>query len=54
MRLMQVVFQLHSSFAVPLRHVEQQPFELTEAGWGEFEIGIQVRNWAATCAAIDC
>jgi YEATS family len=39
----QVVFQLHSSFAVPLRPVEHQPYEVVEGGWGEFEIGIQVR-----------
>jgi YEATS domain-containing protein 4 len=37
-----VVFQLHSSFAVPLRPMEQQPFEVVEGGWGEFEIGIQL------------
>jgi transcription initiation factor IIF auxiliary subunit len=24
--------------------MEQQPFEVVEGGWGEFEIGIQVRQ----------
>merc|ERR1739848_757626 len=33
-----VVFHLHHSFAEPVREVQQQPFELTETGWGEFEI----------------
>jgi hypothetical protein len=34
----QVTFTLHSSFTNPIRVVEQQPFELTESGWGEFEV----------------
>ena len=33
-----VVFQLHHSFQEPVREILQQPFELTETGWGEFEI----------------
>eukprot|EP00246_Nothoceros_aenigmaticus_P015086 TRINITY_DN6096_c0_g1_i2.p1 TRINITY_DN6096_c0_g1~~TRINITY_DN6096_c0_g1_i2.p1 ORF type:complete len:244 (-),score=51.08 TRINITY_DN6096_c0_g1_i2:131-862(-) len=37
-----VVFQLHPSFNNPTRVVEAAPFELTETGWGEFEIGITV------------
>ncbi|XP_031476223.1 transcription initiation factor TFIID subunit 14b [Nymphaea colorata] len=35
-----VVFQLHSSFNNPTRIVESAPFELSESGWGEFEIAI--------------
>ncbi|KAK1413080.1 hypothetical protein QVD17_34827 [Tagetes erecta] len=35
-----VVFQLHSSFNNPMRVVEAPPFELSESGWGEFEIAI--------------
>ncbi|EOX97823.1 YEATS family protein isoform 1 [Theobroma cacao] len=35
-----VVFQLHSSFNNPTRVVESAPFELSESGWGEFEIAI--------------
>ena len=38
-----VVFKLHDSFEKPVRVVEAPPFELTETGWGEFEIGITVR-----------
>ncbi|KAL2537733.1 Transcription initiation factor TFIID subunit 14b [Forsythia ovata] len=34
------VFQLHSSFNNPMRVVEGPPFELSESGWGEFEIVI--------------
>ncbi|GAB2219847.1 hypothetical protein Droror1_Dr00007484 [Drosera rotundifolia] len=34
------VFQLHASFNNPTRFVESPPFELSEAGWGEFEIAI--------------
>ncbi|KAL2629775.1 hypothetical protein R1flu_014461 [Riccia fluitans] len=37
-----VVFQLHPSFNNPTRSVEAAPFELTETGWGEFEIGMTV------------
>ncbi|XP_022926814.1 transcription initiation factor TFIID subunit 14b-like [Cucurbita moschata] len=35
-----VVFQLHPSFRNPTRAVESPPFELSECGWGEFEIAI--------------
>ncbi|OIV94840.1 hypothetical protein TanjilG_22037 [Lupinus angustifolius] len=35
-----VVFQLHPSFNNPTRVIESPPFELSECGWGEFEIHI--------------
>lgn len=35
-----VTFGLHESFAKPVRIVEQPPFELTETGWGEFDIAV--------------
>ncbi|KAJ7953110.1 transcription initiation factor TFIID subunit 14b [Quillaja saponaria] len=35
-----VVFQLHPSFNNPTRVVDSPPFELSECGWGEFEIAI--------------
>ena len=38
----QVVFQLHPSFDNPIRVVESPPFELSECGWGEFEICISI------------
>ncbi|GMH13475.1 hypothetical protein Nepgr_015316 [Nepenthes gracilis] len=34
------VFQLHPSFNNPTRVLESPPFELSESGWGEFEIAI--------------
>jgi YEATS domain-containing protein 4 len=37
-----VTFELHSSFPDPIRDVTQQPFELTEAGWGEFDIVVRL------------
>jgi transcription initiation factor IIF auxiliary subunit len=40
--LMQVTFELHETFATPRRVIDQQPFEVTEFGWGEFDIGITV------------
>eukprot|EP00501_MAST-03F_sp_TOSAG23-6_P001707 GSMAST32.ASY1.ANO1.1780.1 assembled CDS len=35
-----VVFQLHPSFAQSRRVLTEPPFEVMEAGWGEFEIKI--------------
>lgn len=37
-----VVFTLHPSFPIPIRVVEQPPYEVTEQGWGEFELGIRI------------
>lgn len=37
-----VVFQLHPSFNNARRVIESPPFELTERGWGEFEIAISI------------
>ena len=37
-----VVFQLHPSFKSPVRVLEKPPYEVTETGWGEFEIGITI------------
>ena len=37
-----VVFQLHPSFAIPVREVTEGPFEVTEVGWGEFEAIITI------------
>ncbi len=36
--LRDVEFHLHESFEQPVRVVRQPPFEVTEVGWGEFEI----------------
>eukprot|EP00775_Hariotina_reticulata_P004301 gene4301-4553_t len=35
-----VTFNLHPSFKEPVRPVAQQPYELSETGWGEFDIGV--------------
>eukprot|EP00126_Sphaerothecum_destruens_P015537 Sdes_comp9557_c0_seq1m1031 len=37
-----VVFKLHESFPNPTRTVESAPFELTEHGWGEFEVVVKI------------
>lgn len=37
-----VIFKLHDTYPQPTRVVEQPPFELTETGWGEFEIQIRI------------
>ena len=44
-----VVFQLHSSFNNPTRVVETPPFELSESGWGEFEIVITLHFHNDVC-----
>ncbi|KAF1796889.1 yeats family-domain-containing protein [Mucor lusitanicus] len=37
-----VVFKLHETYPNPLRSIEQPPFEVSETGWGEFEIMIKI------------
>lgn len=37
-----VVFKLHDTYPNPTRSVESPPFQVTETGWGEFEIGIRI------------
>ncbi|KAF4680619.1 YEATS domain-containing protein 4 [Perkinsus olseni] len=37
-----VDFQLHETFSVPQRSVENTPFMVTEEGWGEFDIIITI------------
>ena len=37
-----VVFKLHDTYQQPHRTVEKPPFEVTETGWGEFEIQIRI------------
>ncbi|KAL2818487.1 yeats family-domain-containing protein [Aspergillus cavernicola] len=40
--LKKVQFKLHETYAQNVRTVEQAPFEVTESGWGEFEIQIKL------------
>ncbi|XWS33849.1 hypothetical protein CRYUN_Cryun22dG0118400 [Craigia yunnanensis] len=44
-----VVFQVHPSFNNPVRIVESPPFELSECGWGEFEIVISLFFHSDVC-----
>lgn len=37
-----VIFKLHDTYHQPSRSIESAPFEVTETGWGEFEIGIRI------------
>ncbi|KAK9474904.1 yeats family-domain-containing protein [Dipodascopsis tothii] len=37
-----VVFKLHETYPNSTRSIEEPPFEVTETGWGEFEIAIRV------------
>ncbi|KAG6489058.1 transcription initiation factor TFIID subunit 14b-like [Zingiber officinale] len=43
------VFQLHPSFNNPTRVVDSPPFELSESGWGEFEIAIKLFFHSDVC-----
>ncbi|KAL2906758.1 Transcription initiation factor TFIID subunit 14b [Bienertia sinuspersici] len=44
-----VVFQLHPSFNNPIRVIDTPPFELSECGWGEFEIAIALYFHSDAC-----
>lgn len=37
-----VTFKLYETYKNPLRTIEQAPFEVTETGWGEFDITIKI------------
>ncbi|GMS96186.1 hypothetical protein PENTCL1PPCAC_18361, partial [Pristionchus entomophagus] len=37
-----VQFKLHDSYATPTRVIERPPFEVTETGWGEFEVQMRI------------
>ncbi|KAF4619139.1 hypothetical protein D9613_004930 [Agrocybe pediades] len=37
-----VTFKLHDTYPNPSRNIDKAPFELTETGWGEFEIQIRI------------
>jgi YEATS domain-containing protein 4 len=38
-----VTFHLHPSFNEPKRVLVEPPYEVTETGWGEFEIAIEIK-----------
>ncbi|KAG8218897.1 yeats family protein [Butyriboletus roseoflavus] len=37
-----VTFKLHETYSNPSRNVDKPPFEVSETGWGEFEIQIRI------------
>ncbi|KAF8476931.1 yeats family-domain-containing protein, partial [Kalaharituber pfeilii] len=37
-----VQFKLHETYVNPVRTIENPPFEVSETGWGEFEIQIKI------------
>lgn len=37
-----VTFKLHDTYPTPTRNIDKPPFEVTETGWGEFEIIIRI------------
>jgi len=37
-----VTFKLHETYPNPTRTIEKPPYEVTETGWGEFEIQIRI------------
>ena len=37
-----IQFKLHDSYATPVRMVTKPPYEVTESGWGEFEVVIKI------------
>ncbi|KIK53266.1 hypothetical protein GYMLUDRAFT_77510 [Collybiopsis luxurians FD-317 M1] len=37
-----VSFKLHDTYANPTRNIDKPPFEVSETGWGEFEIQIRI------------
>lgn len=37
-----IQFKLHESYSNPLRVVTKPPYEITETGWGEFEVVIKI------------
>lgn len=40
--LKKVQFKLHDTYQPPVRTVEEPPFEISETGWGEFEMQIKL------------
>ena len=40
--IQRVVFILHETYVDPIRVIEQSPFEVTECGWGQFEVKIEI------------
>ncbi|KAG6812099.1 hypothetical protein H0H92_004399 [Tricholoma furcatifolium] len=43
-----VTFKLHDTYPSPTRNIDKPPFEVSETGWGEFDIQIRI-NFIAEC-----
>lgn len=43
-----VTFKLHETYENPVRSVESPPYQVTETGWGEFEIIIKIHFHAGS------
>ena len=37
-----VVFKLHDTYPNPTRTIEQPPYQVTETGWGEFDVQVKI------------
>ena len=48
-----VEFLLHETFESPVRQVIEPPFEVTEYGWGEFEVVLRVHFADSTERSVD-
>lgn len=46
----QIVYDLHSSFPRPRRGFSKAPYTVREKGWGEFDIGVEIRFRDSTLA----
>ncbi|KAJ4479012.1 yeats-domain-containing protein [Lentinula aciculospora] len=40
--LKRVSFKLHETYPNPMRNIDKPPFEVSETGWGEFEVHIKL------------
>lgn len=49
-----VHFKLHESYVNPNRIVTKPPFEITETGWGEFEVVIKIYFHDPTERPVTC
>ena len=43
-----VTFKLHETYDTPVRSIEHPPYQVTETGWGEFEIIIKIHFHAGS------
>lgn len=51
--LKKVTFKLHETYDTPVRSVERPPYQVTETGWGEFEVIIKLHFHAGSELSIN-